>query len=163
VCTALQGSLNPDYCRMSSQSAPFCKNLAVAEGAGECEFDSDCETIVLKSCRESSPDSDDSNATAPTKTCVTSNITFATRLLLQVTCCADIKTLVLQACTGVDMSRVDVIVVHMRDAKKCGVYPNCTRSIQDTTQYFTSAAAVSSCTRTLVGVVLTLLSFVMKF
>jgi hypothetical protein len=69
----------------------------------------------------------------------------------------DIKTVATQGCTGVDMSRLDLLVDMMRDGKECGVYPNCTRSAA---QDATSAAAPSACTWTLVGVVLLLPSFV---
>ena len=73
VCTALQGSFNPDYCQMFLQSGgldpsstgssfpadssmpvplavPFCRNLAastVSPSAGLCTSDADCKTIVM--------------------------------------------------------------------------------------------------------------------
>ena len=73
VCTALQGSFNPDYCQMFLRSGaldssstgssfpadssmpvplavPFCRNLAastVSTSAGLCTSDADCKTIVM--------------------------------------------------------------------------------------------------------------------
>jgi hypothetical protein len=152
-CIALEGSFNPDYCEMSSEIVPFCRNLAVSTRVGLCTFDSDCKTIVLKLCPSSSPGPNSS--VAP---CVTSNVTLATRIHIHLMCCVDIKTVATQGCTGVDMSRLDLLLDIMRDAKQCEVYPNCTRAAA---QVLTSAATRSVCTGTLPGVVLLLYSFVL--
>ncbi len=151
-CTALEGSFNPDYCQMSSENVPFCRNLAVSTSAGLCKSDSDCKTIVLKLCPASSPGSNSS-----VTPCVATNVTLATRIFIPLVCCADVKTVATQGCTGVDMSRLDLLLDIMRDTKECGVYPNCTRTAA---QVLTSAATPSACTWTLTGVVLLVHSFV---
>ena len=187
VCIALRGYFNPDYCQMSVKSVPFCRNLvvaAVSTSAGLCTSDADCKTIVIKLCRTSSPGSNSSkpgsnssnpgsnssNAPASTTQCNTSKITLTTRPRLNVICCADIKTVATQGCTGIEMSSLDLLVNMMQDAKECGVYPNCTSSAASAAEGVllyaggtadgTSAAAPSACTWTLVGVVSLLLSFV---
>ena len=165
ACLALQGSLNPDYCRASPENAPFCANLAVStasSGKNLCTSDADCKTMVVKLCRSSSP-GDNSSAAQ----CNISKTALSTRPRLNVMCCADIKTVATQACTGVDLSALDTLIDAMRDAKECALYPNCTSSAVSLAADVpfhavgappTSAAAPSACTGTLLGVLL-LLSF----
>jgi hypothetical protein len=85
-------------------------------------------------------------------------------------CCADIKTVATQACTGVDLSALDTLIDAMRDAKECALYPNCTSSAVSAVSLSanapfhaaaagpTSAAAPSACTATRLAALL-LLSF----
>ena len=169
VCLALRGSLNPDYCRTSPETAPFCRNLAVATAAaatGLCTSDAHCKTIVVKICRSSGPDANGSNASASAAQCNTTGITLSTRPRLNVLCCADIKAVVTQACTGVDLSALDTLMDAMRDARECALYPNCTSaalSVPVDVPFHaaaagpTSAAAPSACTATLLGILLLLL------
>jgi len=80
-------------------------------------------------------------------------------------CCADIKTVATQACTGVDLSALDTLIDAMRDARECALYPNCTSaavSLPADVPFHaahvgpTSAAAPSACTATLLGALLLL-------
>jgi len=166
ACLSLQGSLNPDYCRASSENAPFCANLAVStasSGKNLCTSDADCKTMVVKLCRSSSPGANGSNASVSTVQCNISKTALSTRPRLNVMCCADIKTVATQACTGVDLSALDTLIDAMRDAKECALYPNCTSSAVSLAADApfhaaaagpTSAAAPSACTWTLLGVLL---------
>jgi hypothetical protein len=168
ACLALQGSLNQDYCRTSSENALFCRNLAVATASSDknlCKSDSDCKTMVVKLCRSSSPGANGSNASVSTVQCNISKTTLSTRPRLNVTCCADIKTVATQACTGVDFSALDTLIDAMRDARECALYPNCTSSAVSLPADVpfhaapagpTSAAAPSACTATLLGALLLL-------
>ena len=163
ACLALRGSFNPDYCRTSPETAPFCRNLAVATASSDknlCKSDSDCKTMVVKLCRSSGPGANSSNASASAAQCNTTGITLSTLPRLNVMCCADIKTVATQACTGVDLSALDTLIDAMRDARECALYPNCTSAAvslpADVHVGPTSAAAPSACTATLLGALLLL-------
>ena len=173
ACLALQGSLNQDYCRTSSENALFCRNLAVStasSGKNLCTSDAHCKTMVVKLCRSSSPGANSSAAPTSTAQCNISKTALSTLPRLNVMCCADIKTVATQACTGVDLSALDTLIDAMRDARECALYPNCTSSAVSAVSLPadvpfhaaaagpTSAAAPSACTATRLGALL-LLSF----
>jgi hypothetical protein len=89
-------------------------------------------------------------------------------------CCEDVNTIAMQACTGVNLSALDLLVDTMRGENKCGVYPNCAISTAGgvlshaaialtpaiSRVNVTSDAVLSVCSWKLVVVALLMLSFV---
>jgi hypothetical protein len=169
VCLALQGSFNPQYCLVSPEETPFCGNLAVstASSSNTCTSDADCYEMVMKLCGPSSPGD-------TTEQCNISKIAASMRPTVTVMCCEDVNTIATQACTGVNLSALELLVDTMRGENKCGVYPNCAISTAGgalshatialtpaiSRVNVTSDAVLSVCSWKLVVVALLLLSFV---